>query len=890
MSQRKRFYSIISHTHWDREWYIPFEQFRIRLVSLINNLLAIMEKDAEFRFHLDAQTIVLDDYLEIHPENRDIIIDYIKQGRLLIGPWYVQNDFHLASGEATVRNLITGIKSAEKYGKCTRIGYAADQFGLCSQLPQILNGFDIDTCIFGRGYARQDTQFYWKSKNGSRLLCEHMFQWYNNLQRLPDNAENSLSFIRQKGNDCAERAKGSGALLMNGVDHLEAQENLTAIIKNIRPLLNENETLCQDTMPEYMKRLKDEITELGLVLQEFEGEFRDLGSSNVLSGTLSARIHLKKANARIQSELERKFEPNYAALSMLGLQKYPLGYSSYLWRTLIQNHPHDSICGCSIEAVHDHMVDRFIRLDENLTELTSRADEDYLKHIDRDDLDGNSILVMCVNNSVYSYDGIFEADIEIPANEDKGGFTLCDKNHNPIAFEVINIQRNLAKRILSPINLPGEAVVNRYTIAFRAGKVKGLTRKVLIATPCEKALSVKDDRKKYSYFLENEYLRVDINKNGTVDLTHKKSGKKYSGILYFEDYADRGNVYLYEHGSSDEVVNTLSGKAKVTLLRETALIKSRSIKTKLNIDRDGEKGTINIEMILTLKSGSKHLDVEVKVNNTVKNHRLRILVPTDINSDINYAGQPFDVIERNKISAYPSDENHPNTEFVGIDANDHGIALLNEGLYEYEHMTDASNTLALTVLRSIGRITDSWENRNNLAKEWVTPEAQMIGEQCCRLAVYPYEKDHTSANVVNEAAMFITKPYTSVQHSDYNKFLGGRPFVQSSDIPLLFYRELENADIKIPLEKTFMSLDQSVENAMMLSAFKGAEDGNGTVIRLYNTTDKEVDFSLNFGFTVKDAFITNMNEDKKCGLEISRGRKITLSAKPKEVVTVKIVL
>ena len=93
---------VLSHTHWDREWYMPFEKFRIRLADLINNLLVILEKYPEFVFHLDAQTIALEDYLEIYPEKRDILKKYIKSRNIIVGPWYVQNDFYLSSGEATV--------------------------------------------------------------------------------------------------------------------------------------------------------------------------------------------------------------------------------------------------------------------------------------------------------------------------------------------------------------------------------------------------------------------------------------------------------------------------------------------------------------------------------------------------------------------------------------------------------------------------------------------------------------------------------------------------------------------------------------------------------------------------------------------------------------------
>ena len=69
---------------------------------MMDNLLDILCRDQEFRFHLDAQTIIIEDYLEIRPQRRADIEHYVKEGRLLVGPWYVQNDFHLVSGEAIV--------------------------------------------------------------------------------------------------------------------------------------------------------------------------------------------------------------------------------------------------------------------------------------------------------------------------------------------------------------------------------------------------------------------------------------------------------------------------------------------------------------------------------------------------------------------------------------------------------------------------------------------------------------------------------------------------------------------------------------------------------------------------------------------------------------------
>ncbi len=100
---------LISHTHWDREWYQPFQIFRIRLVHLIDNLLAIMKNDPDYaHFMLDGQTIVLEDYLQIRPENEKYLKELIKQGRILIGPWYILPDEFLVSPEATIRNLLRG--------------------------------------------------------------------------------------------------------------------------------------------------------------------------------------------------------------------------------------------------------------------------------------------------------------------------------------------------------------------------------------------------------------------------------------------------------------------------------------------------------------------------------------------------------------------------------------------------------------------------------------------------------------------------------------------------------------------------------------------------------------------------------------------------------------
>ena len=110
-SPRKAF--LVSHTHWDREWYLTFNRFRVNLVEVVDRVLDALDHDPEFRhFVLDGQSAVLEDYLEAAPDQRDRVDRLVREGRLAVGPWYILPDEFLVSGEATVRNLMFGRKTA----------------------------------------------------------------------------------------------------------------------------------------------------------------------------------------------------------------------------------------------------------------------------------------------------------------------------------------------------------------------------------------------------------------------------------------------------------------------------------------------------------------------------------------------------------------------------------------------------------------------------------------------------------------------------------------------------------------------------------------------------------------------------------------------------------
>ena len=276
---------------------------------------------------------MLEDYLSIRAGSEQELRQYISEGRLLVGPWYLQNDFYLTSGEATVRNLLVGKQVAEHFGRCEKVGYAPDQFGNISQLPQILRNFGIDNFIFGRGYFQGTTdsngretllplplEFAWEGADGSRILAVHMALWYNNVQRFSEDIEKSKKLVLRS----VERMKGRNAstylLLMNGVDHLEAQENLLSILSKLQQQLPQNMEIYQETLENYINDLQNYFKQNEIILPVHKGELRQGRDWSLLKGCMSSRSYLKTANVKAQETLETQLEPLYSAMELSGMK------------------------------------------------------------------------------------------------------------------------------------------------------------------------------------------------------------------------------------------------------------------------------------------------------------------------------------------------------------------------------------------------------------------------------------------------------------------------------------------------------------------------------------------------------------------------------------------
>jgi alpha-mannosidase/mannosylglycerate hydrolase len=739
-------------THWDREWYEPFQGFRMRLVSMLDEVLDTFEKDPAFRtFVTDGQTIPIFDYLEIRPEKKELVERYVREGRLIPGPWYVEPDEWLVSGESLVRNLQMGMRLSRELGaKGVWGGFSCDQFGHVGQMPQIYDQLGIPVAFVWRGaYVEENVgHFNWQAPDGTTIPA-YRFPWggYSTYSfEVRDALGSSGPFDLEKASGRlvnhvlaeAKRSPLSPILLFDGGDHMEIEPQTSALIARANKLLEPQGIRIVHSDPEsYMKEL---LGERGKIEKTTVGELRQTQRSpkdgHLIPGVLSSRIQLKQKNALCEDELCLWAEPFSTFVAVNLDREYPRGYLDTSWKYLMQNHPHDSMCGCSIDQVHQDMIYRFDQSLEISSRLTAQALKEIAKAAAPEKLPDSSLVLAVFNATGEAIDEPVDLDIPLPVDwprkfgeffgyEEKFSFRLINARGEEVPYQLVSQTRDRNGFWRKRYHFPSGDT--RHVITVTAPlTVPALGYTTLVVKPADGPTRYPGSMALSHRAIENENLIVQAETNGTITVTDKRTGKKYEQLLYFEDRADIGDGWFHGPAVNDCINLSTACGADVAMIADGIAKAAMQITVTMNVPREfdfrnmarsRETAPLKIVSEVTLRKGTDRVEVTTTVYNTILDHRLRVLFPTLLAGNTYLSNSAFDVVERpvalakdNSTRTELEVETRPQISWTAFRDVKCGLAVVSRGLPESSVIDNPERAIALTLFRSFRRAVFSNDN------------------------------------------------------------------------------------------------------------------------------------------------------------------------------------
>ena len=813
---------LVSHFHWDREWYRTFEAYRARLVDAIDRVLDLLATDLGYRFVLDGQAVLLDDYLAVRPHRREEIARSLRDGRLAAGPWYVQPDSLLPSGESHIRNLLLGRRIVSAFGPASNVGYVPDSFGHPAQFPQLLNGFGMTSFIYWRGNGNEGdelgSRYRWIATDGSRVYATRLTEGYFNAACLPADVEEAA---RRLAEVAARLGDADGpVLLMNGFDHMLPDSHTGAVADALARITG-------STVERGL--LSDAVPDLPESAPTFRGELVGARYANLLAGVWSTRMPIKLRNRRCETLLDGWAEPWAAFGAILGTPDEQPALRS-AWQTLLQNHAHDSICGCSIDAVADRVLARFAEV-EGLTDSTVTRVLERIAGLGTERrapwTDEPAIAVF--NPSPHPRSDVVRVPLDpYPAMRLSVGvpefaplvLSSCERLGYTIDGRPVDV---LASG--DPVRVRWLDIQQPLDVAFVARDVPGFGYRRYRLKRGDHVQDRVDDGRE----IESDDLHVALTDAGTLSV--RFGSHEYRGLLAIEDRGDRGDTYDFDPIDNDpgarldslicRRVRHPSGIQRLCVERVFSVPRAL---TDDRAQRTPERIQMTLATEVRIAPGVRRLDLTIRLDNTAVDHRVRLLFPTGRAVEWFSASSTFDAVARSTARHDDSRWVHPAPSTFAhqgwVSAN--GLMVAAPGLPEAEVTPDG--VIAITLLRAVG-----WLARFDLRSRPIP-------------AGPPMRADGAQMQEAIEAHLSLLAGDDPVDARDAELGLRG---VIAGDATLL----AEAA-----------SLLTITPRELVLSALKPAEDGDGMVVRVLNPTDHPLTADVELGFAVGSARAVRLDE------------------------------
>lgn len=745
---------LIQHTHWDREWYFTENDSKIVLYYFMLDLITRLEQDEALGpFILDGQTVMLEDFLQVAPEHRARLQKLIADGRVLIGPWYTQSDFLVVGAESITRNLLLGLADCNAWGSYMPVGYVPDSFGQSAQLPMFLSEFAIDSAVLWRGWCEHDvptSEFCWQAQGGQQVLTAVLPWGYGCAKWLPtasqELAEKLPPILEKQGRFSAM----NHLLLPNGNDQSPFEYAVPGALVKLNASQNEYH-FRRSSFSDFFAALRSDEHKLPVL----RGELLSPKYMRIHRGIFSTRMDIKQLNASLEQFVSQTLEPLLALNWRLGLP-YPQQAVEHIWREAMQSHAHDSIGGCNSDRVNQMVKGRLQSGKESAGQLFELNMKMLAEGITASQ-HGKKIVVF--NPLPARRDTQVSLTLYTPEED----FRIVDGEGNLCRWQLLHEEQQDMSQVVQ------ELANSTTTTWYRKCHIL-LEAKALPACGYQTFYLQEGEAAGFEIpasegdCLENAWLRLE-HTAGELTLTDKRTGEVYPHILRLVDGEDAGDNYNYSPPAADWKIDG-EGCLQQAMLTRGVLKDTMQLTLHIPAPADADArrarrldARLDVVMTISLPHESAWLDVAVEVNNTLRDHRLQIELPTGLYQSTHFADQPFGLIERENVPRALEiwqQENWteapaslwPMQSLVMMHHAQRGLGVVTAGLREYEIPVGQADTLAITLFRSVGwlgRPALEWRPWRASGMVLPSPDSQLPGRHAFHLAVIPMENGQCPA-------------------------------------------------------------------------------------------------------------------------------------------------
>ena len=864
----KKIANCIHHTHWDPIWYFTAQDALVQFSYNMKELLNAFDEGLVENFFLDGQTAAIDEYLDIHPEDRNRIKKLVEEKKLFIGPFNSQLDCFISSGESVVNNLRLGIESANKLGGVSKVAYLPDSFGHSYDFPKIFNQMGIYDFVITRGVGDEyglGSEFYLTSNDGSKLLVCTMISGYG----YGTYAFRDGSILSGKAKDynkididsLIDRLLKMSTVPNEFVFPLGFDQNpaMLDIKEKIEKYNKESDKyhFHLTTWEEYMKKVREK----GINIKTHNSELYSTQYHRIHRSIFSARSDIKYLQDIAERTLTFEVQPLMSMLDSLGVN-YDRGIIDKAWETLVKCQTHSS-------ATLTDETNEYIKVMSKSAVDIAEAAKVYLMRIISISINTHkdNVMPLVVFNTLP-----YRRNISMKLNiytKNKNFKLLLDGKE--IDYTVIDCKEKYGGVYRKDKSLMKE---NKYfyetSIIAQMRDFDGISYKTIYVYDGE-------EPNKLNYAasspnsIENHRYKIELNERG-IHILDKKLNRHFDKAIYIEESGDEGDNYDYSYPNPEEdlfITNYFEGSKCSTcnapgiseMNIEGGLKVPSSLENRKNKNLDAE---LKYNIRIRLRDESNVIELKGNFTNNAKNHRVRIVFSTDFPNDYSYAGTQYSYIKRDTVPyglknwkelnwfEEPS-PTYPLLNHVSAVGDDYVLSVFTRSVKEYEFIGKGKKDIALTIFRSVGHLGLPDLNRrpgrpSGLDYKVIeTPDSQMIGKIGFEVGFSYYKLFDGNT---------VTKDY--VQYASDLIYYQNQKF-ERTVFPIGYF-PTNPLRFDVPDSYSFISLCNS--EASFGTVVKSKDD-SGYILRIFNSENKEIEGGyLKIGFNYSKIYKTDLIESK----------------------------